>query len=152
MKLGIFSAVLALGLFAIMAFTAEPKSDVALAYSTMAQDSTDEECPCKVEDSLTQEDLLCMNSAAKIYSCLNGVDVKPEEVFSCEWYIYTGEETILRRYDKDEMPLVIKNNIKYAKVLWIRGLRLQNEFGEPTEVYLRKRAKIRFENRKVDPN
>jgi hypothetical protein len=152
MKLGIYTAVLALGLFAVMAFTAEPKSDAVYSLSTMAQDSTEDECPCQVEDSLTQEDLLCMNSAAKIYSCLNGVDVKPEEVFSCEWYLYTGEETILRRYDKDEMPLIIKNNIKYAKVLWIRGLRLQNEFGEPTDVYLRKRAKIKFRERKVEPN
>ena len=152
MKLGIYVAVLALGLFAVMAFTTEPNKTLASNYGAMAQDITEEECPCEVVDSLTQEDLLCMNSAAKIYSCLNGVDVKPEEVFSCEWYIYTGEETILRRYDKDEMPLVIKNNIKYAKVLWIRGLRLQNEFGEPTDVYLRKRAKIRFAKRKVDPN
>ncbi|MFY0674584.1 MAG: hypothetical protein JXQ87_14390 [Bacteroidia bacterium] len=152
MKLGIYGVILTFGIFAIMAFTTEPNSSTSNIYSAMAQDSTDEDCPCEVEDSLSQEDLLCMNSAAKIYSCLNGVDVKPEEVFSCEWYLYTGEETILRRYDKDEMPLVIKNNIKYAKVLWIRGLRLQNEFGEPTDVYLRKRAKIRFAKRKVDPN
>ncbi len=143
MRIGISSAILVLASLAFFAFSPNP--------SIPSQEEEDE-CPCKVVDSLTQKDLLCMNSAAKIYSCLNGVDLKPEQVFSCEWYIYTGEETILRRYDKDEMPLVIKNNILKAKVVWIRGVRLQNEFGEPTEDYLRKRAIIRFKTRKVEPN
>ncbi|MGB0429468.1 MAG: hypothetical protein ACPGLV_03275 [Bacteroidia bacterium] len=143
MRIGISSAVLLIASIAFFAFTAKP---------TLPPQEEKDECPCEVEDSLTQKELLCMNSAAKIYSCLNGIDVKPEEVFSCEWYLYTGEETILRRYDKDEMPLVIKNNILKAKVLWIRGIRLQDEAGVPTEVYLRKRAKIRFKSYKQEPN
>ncbi|MBI1184915.1 hypothetical protein GC194_11630 [bacterium] len=115
-----------------------------------AQD--EEECPCKDKDELTQKDLLCMNSAGKIYSCLNGIDVAPEDVFSCEWTIYTGEETILRRYDKDEMPLVIKNNILQAKKLRIRGLRLKADGGGPSNDYLRKPAVIKFKQYKKIPN
>lgn len=141
MKKGIYAPFVAI--FVLLALAFIPKQDIP---------AEADECPCKVKDSLTQKDLLCMNSAAKIYSCLLGVDVEPEDVFSCEWYIYTGEETIMRRYDKDEMPLVIKNNILKAKQLWIRGIRLQDEKGKPTDVYLRTRAKIKFKSHKVEPN
>ena len=53
MKLGIYVAVLALGLFAVMAFTTEPNKTLASNYGAMAQDITEEECPCEVVDSLT---------------------------------------------------------------------------------------------------
>lgn len=112
------------------------------------QDGTEEdECPCKAIEELSQKDLLCMNSCALIYSCINGVDVLPDEVFSYECTIYTGEETILRRYDKDELPLVIKNNILKAKKMVIRGVRLKSSTGGPSDRYLRKPAKIKFNKR-----
>jgi hypothetical protein len=125
---------------------------VLVSASSFIAPPQEEECPCKSKEELTQEDLLCMNSAAKIYSCLNGVDIAPEDVFSCEWTIYTGEETILNRYDKDEMPLIIKNNILRAKKLWIRGLRLRGEDRKPSDTYLRKPAKIVFKEHRKVPN
>lgn len=112
-----------------------------------AQEEEDE-CPCKAIEELTQKDLLCMNSCAKIYSCITGIDVKPEEVYSYECTLYTGEETILRRYDKDELALVVKNNILKAKKIVIRGVRLKNDDGKPSGRYLRTRAKIKFSKHK----
>lgn len=110
------------------------------------------ECPCKDERELTQDDLLCMNSCAKIYSCLTGETILPEQVFSYAFMIYTGEETIINRYDKDELPLIVRNNLRKAKKFVIRGVRLQNEFGEPTGVYLSKPAKIKFRKREIEEN
>lgn len=116
---------------------------------TFNTNQDDEECPCKAVEELTQKDLLCMNSCALIYSCINGVDISPDEVFSYECTLYTGEETILRRYDKDELPLVIKNNILKAKKLVIRGVRFKSNTGKgPSDRYLRKPAKIKFKDRK----
>ena len=110
------------------------------------------ECPCKDEKELTQKDLLCMNSASKIYSCVNGVELKKEDFYSCEWYLYTGEGTVIRRYDKDEMPMVIRNNIFKAKVLRIRGLRTRDENGKPTDNYFHDNIKLKFKKFKKDVN
>ena len=112
----------------------------------------EKECPCKSKKELTQDDLLCMNSCAKIYSCLTEHTITEDEVFSYAFMIYTGEETIINRYDKDELPLIVRNNLRKAKKFVIRGVRLQNEFGEPTGVYLSKPAKIRFGKREIEEN
>lgn len=115
-------------------------------------EKTEDECPCKSKKELTQKDLLCMNSCAKIYSCLTNKDIKPEEVFSYAFEIYTGEETIINRYNKDELPLIVKNNILKAKRFRIRGVRLKNSEGKPSDTYYRKIASIKFKDRKIEPN
>lgn len=113
-------------------------------------DQKEDKCPCKAESELTQRDLLCMNSASKIFSCLTDHDISKDQLYSYAFQIYTGEQTIINRYNKDELPLIVKNNLLKAKKFIIRGVRLKNEFGRPSDKYLRGKAVIKFRNYERD--
>lgn len=122
-----------------------------IATSFTLQDEVKDPCPCKSKKELTHEDVLCMNSAAKFYSCLTNKDIKPSEIESFGFYIFTGERTIMNRYDKDTWSSIIRKYLPEAKEFRIRGLQLKEKDGEPG-VYLRKEAKIKFKVKPPKPD
>lgn len=107
-----------------------------------------DKCGCIPELQMTPEHIKCMNSASAFYNCIMGTDIKPKEVKSYGFYIYTGEGTILNRANGDEWNFTLRKyltpNIKEFK---IRGLQLKKENGEAGR-YLRRSAKVDFAKNK----